>query len=304
MITIIPNKIVRGILFSLLALFVLPSGIAQAEDTLKPYVLASKQKADMADVVSKTKSALEGANFRILGEYSPYAAAHIIVVTNDELLKNAAQTEMGGYGAVQRVSVTQDKDEVQVAFTNPVYMANAYRMKGDLQAVRQQLATALGAVEDFGSEKGLTPEKLRKYHYKWLMPYFDEPWNLAKFGSHDKAVEAVEKGLAAKKGGVSKVYRVDIPGKEQTVFGVHMTTECSGDEYIMSRIDFAEPKSSAHLPYEMLVSGDTVYALQAEFRIAISFPDLSMMGSNSFFSIMCAPDAIEGALGAVVGVKR
>jgi hypothetical protein len=39
-----------------------------------------------------------------------------------------------------------------------------------------------------------------------------------------------------------------------------------------------------------------VYTLPAEFRIAISFPDLSMMGSNSFASIMCAPNAIKTAL--------
>ena len=44
-----------------------------------------------------------------------------------------------------------------------------------------------------------------------------------------------------------------------------------------------------------------MYALPAEFRIAINFPDLSMMGDNSFMSIMCAPEAIEAALTSVVG---
>ena len=64
----------------------------------------------------------------------------------------------------------------------------------------------------------------------------------------------------------------------------------------MEKIDFKAIKSSGHLPYEMVISGNKVYALPAEFRIAISFPDLSMMGSNSFASIMCAPNAIKSAL--------
>jgi len=64
----------------------------------------------------------------------------------------------------------------------------------------------------------------------------------------------------------------------------------------MDYIDFADVKSTAHLPYEVLVSGNRVYHLFARFRIAISFPDLSMMGSNSFMSIMSAPGAIKDAL--------
>ena len=114
------------------------------------------------------------------------------------------------------------------------------------------------------------------------------------------AVKGVEEALTAGKGAVNKVYRVDIPGKDTTVIGVHMKgadeDDCSGDKYIMDRIDFKDVKSSGHLPYEIVIVGKNAYALRAEFRIAISFPDLSMMGSNSFASIMCAPSAIEEAL--------
>ena len=113
----------------------------------------------------------------------------------------------------------------------------------------------------------------------------------------------MEKSLAAGKGGVSKVYRIDVPGKDESVFGVAMTKKCSGDKFVMSNIDFKPVRSTAHLPYEMLVSGKKVYALYARFRIAINFPDLKMMGDNSFFKIMCAPDAIEEALTLGAGGK-
>ncbi len=95
---------------------------------------------------------------------------------------------------------------------------------------------------------------------------------------------------------MTKVYRIDIPGKEEAVFGVAIGRGKGADKYVMDYIDFADLKSTAHLPYEMLVSGNKVYHLYARFRIAISFPDLSMMGSNSFMSIMSAPGAIKDSL--------
>jgi hypothetical protein len=48
-----------------------------------------------------------------------------------------------------------------------------------------------------------------------------------------------------------------------------------------------------------LVTGNKVEALYARFRIAISWPHLPMIASDTggtFFSIMCSPDAIEEAL--------
>ena len=73
------------------------------------------------------------------------------------------------------------------------------------------------------------------------------------------------------------------------------------DTFIMSEIDFKDVRSTAHLPYDILVTGDTVEALHARFRIAINFPDLSMMGSNSFMNIMPSPDAIKEALTKAAG---
>lgn len=272
---------------------------AHGEETLKPYVLVSNEPGDPQQVIQQVRDALSGAGFAIAGQYAPYPGAHVVVVTNGVLRGAAARSEMGGFGAIQRVAVTEHADKVQVAYTNPVYMANVYRMESDLMDVATALQQALGSGTSYGAE-GLTAEELREYHYKIFMPYFDEPYELGEFDSHAAALEAVEQGLETGYGGVSKVYRVDLEGKDESVFGVHLTRECSGDQYIMEKIDFKDIKSTPHLPYEVLVSGSKVYALHAKFRIAQSFPDLGMIGSNSFFSIMCAPDDIEAALTAVV----
>lgn len=293
-------------LASLFVVFLL--NVASADEALlKPFVLGSRGPGTVEEKTAVVKSALVAQGFTISGEYAPYPDAMVIVATNDELKSNAAKSEHGGFGAAVRVSVTKVKDEVQVAYVNPVYMANAYRMQGDLADVAAKLAAALGKQEEFGA-KGLKAKKLRSYHYTIGMEYFDEPSVLAEYASFEEAAAAVEAGLAAGRGGVTKVYRVDVPDKKEAVFGVALKAATDADKYmddkfIMSEIDFKELRSTAHLPYEMLVSGNKVYALYARFRIATSFPDLSMMGSNSFMHIMKSPEAIRKALIKAAGGK-
>ena len=274
---------------------------------LKPFVLASKGPGDLAQALEATKAALTKAGFSVAGSYSPYPGSAVIGVTNDELRGTAAKSERGGFGAAVRVAVTKVKDQIQVSYTNPAYMANAYRMAGDLKDTTAKLQAALGRIEEFGA-KGLSAAQLRKYHYTFGMEYFDEPNTLASYGSYEEALKAVEAGLAAGKQGVSKVYRIDVAGKKETLFGVAM--KGAGDnkymdyKYLMSEIDFKDVKSTAHLPYDILVSDNKVYALYARFRIAISFPDLSMMGANSFMNIMSAPEAMRAALALTAGGKE
>ena len=289
------------------SLFYAASGIA-ADAKLKTFILAEKKSGDVASIVAETKVKLSNAGFEIVGEYSPYDTATILIVTNDELKTNAGNSDFGAFGAAQRVTITRVDNEVQVAFTNPTYMSHAYRMKSDLASVTEKLKSTLGNLQEYGPDTGVTVKELRDYQYKWLMPYFDDRLVLADYGNQQVALEKVEAALAKNnKAGVKKVYRIDLAGKEESVIGVSMAgpdnVDCSGDKYIMGKIDFKKLKSTGHLPYEVVVAKGRVYALPAEFRIAISFPDLSMMGSNSFASIMCAPTAIKEALTIGVGGK-
>jgi hypothetical protein len=186
-------------------------------------------------------------------------------------------------------------------------------MKTDMPAVRSALVSALGDKQGFGSgDKTLTASDMRDYHYTFMMEYFTDPSDLGSFDSHAKAVAAVNAGLAAHKGGTAKVYQLDVGkdprGKDMTLFGVALNgtkpDDCSGDKYIMSRIDTGARRHTAALPYEMMAYGDKVEALYGRFRIAAAFPSLPMMSGAkgaTFFNIMCAPGAIQGALKQVTG---
>lgn len=299
----------RTIIRAALALLALAAFQAASADEplLKPFVLGNTPAGDAAAVTTAVKAALKANGFEEAGSYSPYAGATVIVVTSPELKEAAAKSERGGFGAIQRVAVTETRAGVQVSYTNPVYMANVYRMAEDLKNVDTRLQAALGRKEEFGA-RGLSAAKLRKYHYMFGMEYFTDPSLLAEHASYDEAVKVVEANLAAGKGGVTRVYRVDLPDKQETVYGVGMKApsdkdRAMDDKYIMSEIDFRDTKATAHLPYEILISGGKVYALYARFRIAINFPDLSMVGSNSFMNIMSSPEAIRKALVQAAGGK-
>jgi hypothetical protein len=288
------------------------AGNALAE-RIQPFILGSSQAGEFAGTVAATKDKISGAGFEIVGTYAPYNGAEIIIFTSDELKAAARKSERGGYGAAMRASVTANGDNNEVAYTNPVYWANAYRMADNLDGVGAKLKAALGAEKQFSSgDKELTAEDMRKYHYTFMMEYFDDPSELASYTSHAEAVKAIEANLAAGKGNTTRIYKIsvgqDSEGNEMTLIGVGLKgkneEDCSGDQYVMSRIDKDTPRSTAHLPYEMLVYGSDVEALYGRFRIAISLPHLPMMASETgatFMSIMCAPEAIKEALTKAAG---
>ena len=286
---------------SLLLGCLLLGAAAAADTTYQPFVLASVGDTGLAAQTAATVAALEEAGFTVAGNYAPVDGANVIVVTSPELQALAAQSARGGYGAGQRVSVMQRDGRTEVAFVNPLYIQYAYRLEGDMQPVYDRLAAALGEVRAFGAEKKMTAKKLLKYHYMVAMPRFDDPSELGSFASYDEAVAAVQDGLAAPGDGLTQVYRIDLPGKQQTVFGVGMRATGAEDLDIdaahqLAVVDFEGPGKVAYFPYEILVNGTEVEALHMRFRMAVHFPDLSMMGDHGFMKLMASPPATEDAL--------
>ena len=293
---------------SLLLMAVLLTTTVAAKDTIyRPFIVASSGLGTLAEKTGSTVTALETAGFEVVGQYSPVDGANIIVVTSDELKNVAALSDRGGYAAGQRVSISQVDDTVEVAFVNPVYVQHGYRLQGDMQPVLDALAGSLGNVRSCGAgNKKMTAKKLGKYHYMIGMPYFDGNWELASFDSHEAAIEAVESGLAVQGDALTQVYRIDIPGKDQTVFGVGMKKTNEEEGYIdsafqMSIVDFEGCKKRAYFPYEVLVDGNNVEALHMRFRMALHFPNLSMAGKHGFTKLMKAPGATEEALEKMLG---
>jgi hypothetical protein len=286
-----------------LLISLLLAGPIAAETTYQPFVLASVNDSGLNEQTDATISALEQAGYTVVGQYSPIDDSNVIVVSSQNLSAIAALSDKGGYGTGQRVSVSLRDGKTEVAFINPLYIQHAYRMEGDMQSIYDQLSKILGNVEIYGAEKKMTAKKLAKYHYMMGMQRFDDPSELGIFESHEAALAAVESGLAVEGDALSLIYRIDIPGKDQTVFGVGMkATSDAKDEvdidaaHQMTIVDYEGYSKVAYFPYEVLVNGNEVEALHMRFRMAVHFPDLSMMGAHGFTKLMSSPGATQDAL--------
>ena len=282
--------------------FLLAASALRAAETFKPYVLAATHTAPLENVVAETRSALEQNGFELVGEYTPYEGARVLIVTSSELGNLAAAEPSALYLVGQRVAVTQTGDQTEISYANPDYLAHAYRITGDLQPVARRLTEALGSEQTFGSV-GLTARKLAKYHYTFGMEYFDDPMELASYGNHSAAVDAIESRLEAREGGVAKVYRIDVPGAQATVFGVSMSDGMANDERVMGIIDYKRPRHTANLPYEIVVVRGKARALHPRFRLALHFPDIRMVGDHGFTKILSTPDAVRKSLTLAAGGK-
>lgn len=288
-----PNKARLIHFFTLLFCFVILAVQAEAVETFKPYILASQTKTSLAAATQGVKTALREQKFSVVGTYILDENTNILVVTNHAALTVAAQTPLGGYGAVQRVAITAVGDEVQVSYTNPLWMQHIYHMAEGLDAVAADLKAALGEVRHFGLKNGKTAAELKEYRYMKMLPYFEKQVELSNYKQHKAAVKTIRANLMRQKAGVKPIYVINIPNKKQTVFGVGINEGAGADKTLLKLLDTAPLKQSAYLPYEILVDNGKVIMLPFKFRLAQSFPDLSM---SQFLKIGKAPHDIGEAL--------
>ena len=267
----------------------------------KPYFLADMGGSSVNAIIDDIKTRLREAGFKVVGEYRPYPKATVISFTNNTLKRIARKEPNALYMTALRISVTDISPTIQVSYSNPTYFAYAYRVKASVESVTEKLIQIFGKQEDFGSKRGLKKRKLKHYHYSFGMEYFDEPLELNKFDNQRKAIDTIETGFLESRGDTRKIYRIDIPGKNMTVYGVSITAGEGSDKNLSANINCYTYKHNAHFPYEISVINGVVQALHPRFRIALAFPDTRMAGRCSFMSIMNAPVSINSSLTQLAG---
>ncbi len=284
------------------------SAVAVAHVRYKPFILGHQAAGSeaMTQVVTATRKALTTNGFHVVGQYVPFRRTTIVCATYPEMLNAAAHAKNGGFGAVERISITKVDGSWQVSYVNPAYLAVAYGLH-PLPKTEAALKMALGAKTPFGSRHGLTRDDLKpgNYHYALFMPYFNNVDHVRRFPNHAMAVKTIRANLMKHVGTSSFVYEVNVPGtpKPTTVFGFGIKKGKGGDRHILRLIDAHRYRGYAYLPYEMMVVGRRVIALRPRYRIAVNFPDTSMMGSHGFMNIMSAPGAIRKVMKEVAGRK-
>jgi hypothetical protein len=276
--------------------------------TLKPYILGTEIDASMDEAKISLRHGLGMAEMKILGEYAPAGDEDrwVFVVNNEQMID--AVKESGGltaFAAAVRVALTSENGRIQVSYTNPEYLAAAYFQKQydtvapnylDVAKTLEYAMTFVGPAigTQFGMEKGLDPKGLAKYHYMFGMEYFQDVVELTEFSSYDVA-KAVIRSKLAKGGDTNLVYSVEIPGQRATLYGIALSGE-TGEEHFLPIIDIGKPKHTAFLPYEILLLDNKAVMMHGRYRIALSFPDLTM---TTFGKIMSTPGDIEDLMRSV-----
>ena len=294
----------------LLILFLLLPFFWVNAQNLSPYIVGFETTESVAVVQVKITDQLALNGIRVVGNYQPANDKNrsVIIFTSSEL-ENAVKTTGGltGFAVALRIGITNENGKTVVSYTNPFYWGNAY-FRNDFDKVSAYYTAVAGRLEKamktsgefigkpFGSKHGLTEKALRKYHYMFAMPYFDNLIELATFDNYTAALDKIESGLKKGVSDVKMIYKVAIPGQESTLYGFALSGE-KGESKFLPIIDIGLPKHTAFLPYEVLVTGNKVLMLHGRYRIALSFPDLTMM---TFTKIMSTPGNIENLLKQLV----
>ncbi len=271
-----------------------------------PYTMGARTHGNIAEVTRQVKAALTGSGFVVLGSYKPANAPgkRVIAITSPQLKAAVRKTGgLRGFALALRVGVTKEKGGVSISYTTPEYWASAYfqkdypSVKANIANVSAKLAKALAPLGSeggtpFGISARMSVKDLKGYHYMFGMPYFEDNIVLHTFRNYSEAVQTIDANFKRGKKHLIKVYEVALPGQKIKLYGVGLRGP-SGESNFLPTIDFQYPHHTPFLPYEMLVYKNKVYMLHGRYRIALSFPDLSM---GTFMKIVSTPGNIETLL--------
>lgn len=268
---------------------------------LKPFVRAFQTTKTLNQIKGAIITEFQINGIDVIGQYQPAndMNRYVLVVTTQELIN--ASKKVGGItatAAVMRVAITVENNKTKVTYTNPKFWVNAFygsefpKVSAEFNMFHKKMKASLTACSDsyrevtIGSREGISLDKLRKYKYKKTAPSVKDYIVLAEFASHQHAIDNIESGLVNKVANVSKVYALEIPGKQIKIYGFGMDYEYE----FMYKLDIGSPKHTAALPYELAVIGKQIVMLAPKYRLALCFPDCS---SDGFKAIGISGELIQ-----------
>jgi hypothetical protein len=287
-------------------LFLLFSISIAENEFLQPYILAGETGKSLNETISMIKkSFFMKDQIDIIGEYNPKLEnkSHILILSNSNIDKAIELgNEFTAISSVFRLAVFKKGERTYISYQNPKYWGNLYfqnnynSVKDYLNEFEKQLINSLPKMrrvfnQQYGSHQSFTEKNLQNYHYMFGMEYFDDNILLGEFKSFIEAISIIDNNLEDSKN-CNKVFEKELPNKEIKLYGIELSGK-KGENHFMPIIDKSKYSHISCLPYEIIVIKNKVYMLHGRFRIAASFPDLTMV---TFGKIMSTPSDIENQL--------
>ena len=271
---------------------------------LSPYIKIGESSESIQKVSEKVIQTLNDNSFTVLGTYNPSNKSSLkaIAFTRTDLKNTVIKVaDRGALAAIMKVGLIQKNGKVIISYTNPDYLLRAYlqinynTFKSTFVKFSSDLKTAFSSLGNEFTAFGGTvkADKLGKYHYKIMMPYFTDPEELNEFSSFEEGLSTISNNLKAKKGNTLEVYRLVYNNEKVAVFGVGLRSTEDGESHFLPKIG---EDHVAALPYEIILQGKEATMLHGKYRIALHWPELTM---GTFMKIMSTPGDIEDTLEAL-----
>ncbi|MGV6845547.1 MAG: hypothetical protein ACWA42_05415 [Lutibacter sp.] len=291
----------KKIITTIFAMFISLSFFAQE---ISPYIKVGVSNKTTQQVATDIINGLKSDGFIVLGSYNPEnkATLKVIAFTNNDLKNTTVKVlDRGALGAICKIGLVEKNNLVTISYTNPDYFLRAYMQDNfvTFKSVFTKFSSDVkSSLSKFGNEfksfgGAIEAKKIKKYHYKIMMPYFTDPVELNEYSSFDEGLKIIESNLAKKVGQTKLVYKLIYPNKQVAVFGIGLLNKEEGESYFLPKIGEAH---IAAMPYEIILQGKKVTMLHGKYRLALCWPDLTM---GTFMKIMSTPGDIEDALEAV-----
>ncbi|MFD0761278.1 hypothetical protein ACFQZW_04225 [Lutibacter aestuarii] len=269
-----------------------------------PYIKVGESSESMQKVTEKVTQALQNNSFNIIGNYSPSnkAGLKVLVFTRTDLKNTVVKvSDRGALAAAFKIGLVQENGKITISYTNPDYILRAYlgdnynTFSSTFKKFNSDLKSSLSSIgvefKPFGG--GIKADKLKKYHYKIMMPYFTDPITLNEFSSFEEGLKTIENNLKTKKGQTVEVYKIVYKNEKVAVFGIGLQNKEEGENHFLPIIG---EDHIAAMPYEIILQNKTATMLHGKYRLALHWPELTM---GTFMKIMSTPGDIEDALEAV-----
>jgi len=285
-------------LSAFLVAFLWSAGLLMAQ-SFAPFLKTADQSKDIQTLSDQIVQTLGTKGFDVVGTYKPMQSTDLLVICftrGDLQLASLSFKDRGALASVLKIGLQKTAGGVSVSLQNPMYMFQAYFREdinskiGALKKVdvdaKAVLSDLYGSLTPFGGT--LDADKLMHYHYKVMMPYFDDPVKLETYASFQEGLDYINSKIATSEN-VKKVYEQVYADKEVAVIGLALTNKEEGEAHFLPIIGESH---LAAMPYEIILQGKEVTMLPGKYRIALYWPELSM---GTFMKIMSTPGDIENA---------
>ncbi len=268
---------------------------------LSPYIKVGESTLSMQELTDKVIQTLKDDSFTVLGSYNPSnkSTLKVIAFTKNDLKNTVIKVaDRGALSATMKVGLVKKNDKIIISYTNPDYILRAYlpndynRFQSTFVNFSNDLRKTMSALGNEFIPFGGTVEadKLGKYHYKIMMPYFSDPVELREFSSFKEGLKVITNNLNINKNNTKEVFKLVYNNEEVAVFGVALQSKENGEAYFLPKIG---EDHVAALPYEIILQGNKATMLHGKYRLALHWPELTM---GTFMKIMSTPGDIEDTL--------